>query len=397
MFKAAAVAMGGIIGLCVILVAARKGHSAAGSESPIKGTSVEIALAIRTSLPSQYETTVLVEDNQPVPLMLQYNASALSSFDQRIRWRCDNGRLESAESPARNRFYPPGRAAVSTIEVEVGFHPRKEGATLPSAIYSEKAQLRVISPSPGSLLEHGVIDGFTIGEYLDPMARRSREGNEESYALIYPEKFLPPKAYYLVDDASRDLRISRHFRFGDFALDYPWFSLGKRQYIAFDYGLVRKTEDLINDMNRAGLPGDKIRIIYAFRPPAYNLGRIAKDGGESLKAPFSLHQYGKAVDFILDADGDFKMDDLDHDGVISVRDTIPIVHCVNALDRRYRTQKIPLYGGAGLYDHHDFWERPVQSPYVHVDVRGFLDQEGNLIRWPAVWPDTKLTISWGKL
>jgi hypothetical protein len=80
-----------------------------------------------------------------------------------------------------------------------------------------------------------------------------------------------------------------------------------------------------------------------------------------------------------------------------VRDTIPLIHCVNILDRRYRTQKIPLYGGAGIYDHHDFWERPVQSPYVHTDVRGFLDEDGTLIRWPRTWPDTGELISWGKL
>jgi len=373
------------------------GGSGAASAAAIrsgKGISLDVALAIRTSLPTQYETTVLLENNEPVPLRLEYGAPDVTGYEQRVQWRCDRGRLEREDAPARNRFFPPSRSGVATIEVELGFYPRRDGKTLETSLFGNKATLRVISPSPATLLRNGEIDGFKIGDYLDPSGPGVRK---TTYAALYPEKYLPPPAFYLVDDATRDLRISRHLRLGDFALDYPWFSLGKRQYIALDYGLVRKFEDLIDELNRAGLPGDKFRIIYGFRPPAYNTDRIAQDGGESLKAPFSMHQYGKALDFILDANGDLKMDDLDGDGKVTVRDAAVLVHYVNILDRRYRSQGVPLYGGAGIYDHHDFWERPVQSPYVHIDTRGFLDEDGNLIRWPAVWPDTKEPIAWGKL
>lgn len=358
-----------------------------------KGISLDLDMTIRTSLPSRYETTVLLENTAPVPLLLEYNASALANYEQRVRWRSDHGRIEREETALRNRFFPPSESAVSTIEAEVAFYAKREGKTLPTPIFTQTATLRVISPTPGRLLRNGEIGGFKIGDYPDPSAPGLRKN---SYAALYPEKFFPPRAFYLVDDTSRDLRISRHRWLRDFALDYPWFSLGKRQYIALDYGLVRKAEDLIEEMNRAGLPGEKISIIYGFRPPAYNRDRAAQDDTESFEAPFSFHQYGKALDFILDADGDGRLDDLDGDGRVTVRDTAPIIRCVNALDRRYRSQGMPLYGGAGLHDHHNFRERPVQSPYVHMDVRGFLDEKGEMIRWPATWPDTGQPIAWGK-
>jgi hypothetical protein len=372
---------------------------AAGAVPPVKGTIVDFTMIIRTSLPSQYENTLLLENNEPVALLLDFQAPRLAGCEQRLHWRCDYGRLERAESELRNRFFPPATATVTTIEAELGFYPRRDGQTLPTPLLTNKAALHVISPSPGSLLQAGEMDGCRIGDYLDPtdLLIRRKYNLDGSYAVLHPERFLTPRAFYLVDDASRNLRISRHFRLGDFALDYPWFSLGKRQYMALDYGLVRKLEELVDEMNRAGLPGDKIRLIYGFRPPAFSIERNIQEGDQSLKAPFSLHLYGKAVDFILDADGDLRLDDLDHDGQITVRDTLPLIRCVNSLDRRYRVKGSPLFGGAGVAAHHDFPERRVQSPYVHVDTGGFLDEKGNLIRWPEKWPDTGERIDWDRL
>ena len=384
---------------CVAIARASAEAISSGAARPAKGVSAEIALAIRTSLPAQYETTVLLEDRDAVSLLLEYEAPVRGGYEQRVRWWCDGGRLEHEDSLVRNRFYPPLRAAVSTIQAELGLYPRQAGRTAKIPAFKKNAVLRVISSSPGMLLHDGEIDGFRIGRYLDPTDPEIRKefNVANSWALIYPERFLRPSGFYLVDETSHDLRISRHFRLGDFALDYQWFSLGKRQYIALDYGLVRKMEDLVDELNRAGLPGDKIVIIYAFRPPAYNTDRVVRDSEQSLKAPFSFHQYGKAVDFILDADGDLRLDDLDGDGRITVRDAAALAHYVNVLDRRYRARAVLLYGGAGIYDHHDFWERPVQTPYVHMDVRGFLDENGHLIRWPSEWPDTGEPIAWGKL
>ena len=47
-----------------------------------------------------------------------------------------------------------------------------------------------------------------------------------------------------------------------------------------------------------------LKFIYGFRPPIFNIGTFQNDP-ETLKTIFSMHQYGKAVDIIIDEDNDF--------------------------------------------------------------------------------------------
>ena len=369
----------------------------------VRGETLELEANLRSARGSQFGTNVLLPDQRSVTLMLELREPRSAGLVRKIRWHTDEGVLKSDTDVLQNTFYPPIRSKVCTVEAKVGYYPRSDDRVLNIAAIEETAVLKILTPTSGDLLLNGMIDGFRIGEYPNPGDPRIRETFEvdDSYALIHPDKFLRPQAFYLVDDSSRDFPLTPHLRLGagraHYALDYEWFSLGKRQYVAIDPGLLRKLEALIVLFNQAGLRGDKVRTIYGFRPPVYNLERVDRDGSDSLKAPFSLHQYGKALDIIIDADDDLRLDDLDGDGRSTVRDAAVMMHCINQLDRRYRDEGIPLFGGAGLYDHHDFWERPVQSPYVHFDVRGFLDSTGYLIRWPRTWPDTKEPIAWGDL
>ena len=70
----------------------------------------------------------------------------------------------------------------------------------------------------------------------------------------------------------------------------------------------------------------------------------------------------------------------DEYGKIDIDDARVILHYVNQLDKKYQNENSPLVGGAGIYSHHDFKGR-VQSPYIHIDVRGFTNPDGSLIRW----------------
>ena len=117
-----------------------------------------------------------------------------------------------------------------------------------------------------------------------------------------------------------------------------------------------------------------------------------------------MHQYGRAVDFIIDATGNGVMDDLNQDGVSDIYDAAVIMHYVNILDRDYRQSGfLEMVGGAGIYSGHDFVERLEyypQTPYIHVDTRGFLRPDGTLIRWDGdgtgQWPNGE-TIRWGDI
>jgi hypothetical protein len=194
--------------------------------------------------------------------------------------------------------------------------------------------------------------------------------------------------------------ISPNIDMGLWTIDFPWKTLGMPQYIALDYHLVRKLEDLMALMREDGYVITRWVPIYGFRPPAFNLGKIQSESESTLKVPFSQHQYGRAIDLIIDEDGDGWLDDLNFDGVIDIHDAEVIMHYVNILDRRYRTEgRMEMVGGAGLYTHNDFLERAEmigQTPYVHIDTRGFLEDGGWLVRWPATYDDGT-PIPWGSL
>ncbi|MBN1475832.1 hypothetical protein JXA47_03670, partial [Candidatus Sumerlaeota bacterium] len=228
-------------------------------------------------------------------------------------------------------------------------------------------------------------------EYLQTL-----EGDYE-WVHANADRFEVPLWFYPVTEESRDWWISPHLRLGEFVLDHTWFSLGMPQWVAIEPRLVSKLEDLAALMHGSGFEFDHFTLIYGFRPPSYNLGRIERDAEETLKSPFSQHMYGQAADLIIDTDGDLRLDDLNGDGEVTVRDAAVIMSFINALDRHYRTEGDPRVGGAGIYDHHDFFERPILSPYAHLDVRGFLRENGTLYRWPANWPDTGEPIRWGEM
>jgi len=75
----------------------------------------------------------------------------------------------------------------------------------------------------------------------------------------------------------------------------------------------------------------------------------------------SRHQYGDAADIIIDANSDGRMDDLNRDGRLDLRDTQVILRSVERVEKQHPT----LVGGLGLYH-----AMGASGPFAHVDVRG---------------------------
>lgn len=334
----------------------------------------------------------LLPDNRAVSLVVGVSGPGGADVDPtlgRFTWRLASGRgrLIPFNDGTECRFLPEAGSAEATV-VEVRF-----------SLAEAPQRGRLIPPVSAEHLDaEGRLFGFELGHWPDPQdAAHLRALGGYEWVRLHPAAYRPPQWFYPVTRANKEWPISRHVRLGDFAMDHPWFSLGMPQWVAIDPLLVAKLEDLADLLHGAGIAFERFTFIYGFRSPAYNLGRIERDQDETLKSPFSMHMYGRAADILIDTDGDLRLDDLDRDGQITVRDAAVLMHYVNELDRRYRAQGDPRVGGAGLYDHHDFFERPVQSPYVHVDVRGYLAEDGTLIRWPARWPDSGEPIRWGQL
>ena len=106
----------------------------------------------------------------------------------------------------------------------------------------------------------------------------------------------------------------------------------------------------------------RIELICGSRNPFYNQGEREKDG--TLKALYSRHQYGDAVDLIVDGALNGRLDDITGDGRITIEDADALMEIAEDVRK-----KLGYKGGIGTYRRHDVPER-LQTPYLHLDLRG---------------------------
>ncbi len=348
-------------------------------------------------LPNSELITLRASINDPLPKLYRVNL-----LEAKLYWQTDHGTLyedHSAMQRLDNLWAPPASSETSTITITYEAKYTTVSSKPAQFVVRKSASLKILSPTSPAEFRNGYINGYNIGEYpnpFDPNIFQRLNVEESNYPREHPEKYAPPSVFYKITKENIELLVSPHLKLRFFTIDFPWKSLGMPQYIALDLHLIQKLEDLLALLRESNLKVTTFKPIYGFRPPSFNLGTI-QTHSFNLKAPFSMHQFGKAVDLIVDEDGNDVIDDLNGDGRIDMYDPAELVKYVNVLDRRYvREGKMDSVGGAGIYKEHDFLERPKQSPYLHIDVRGFLNDAGNPVRWPAAYPNGDV-IPWAKL
>jgi hypothetical protein len=169
-----------------------------------------------------------------------------------------------------------------------------------------------------------------------------------------PDGYDNPAGFVEVTVENAGVAVSDHLTLGDF-VTHDAAPLPK--YIVLREQLLDKIELVLADLQIHGVSTQHVRVLSGFRTPAYNSAL----GDASGRARESRHQYGDAVDMIIDADGDGRMDDLDHDGRVDVADVRVIEAAVDRVERAH-----PAFaGGLGLYR-----EMGPSGPFAHIDVRG---------------------------
>lgn len=197
----------------------------------------------------------------------------------------------------------------------------------------------LISLLPFSVKERGRVGSYFIGNW--PRERRRADGLPEGFIKVTPE--------------NQETRVSEHFRLRDF-LTHDQQSVWPK-YLVLEEALVDKLELIISDLKEHGHHVDHVSVMSGFRTPQYN----AKGVGRGGRATDSRHQYGDAADIFIDNDRNGRMDDLNRDGRVDVRDTRIVLQAVDRIERLHPD----LVGGAGLYR-----ANRSHGPFVHVDVRG---------------------------
>jgi hypothetical protein len=202
--------------------------------------------------------------------------------------------------------------------------------------------LHVFVMTPAADVRNGYLHGYRIGSY----PAKPLNGNP-----IY----LPPAGFVEVTKKNRDDKLTPHFTLEQFLCKedlsdrYP-------KYVVVKERLLLKLEAILQHVNDdLGIKTDTLHVMSAFRTPYYN-----KAIGDVL---YSQHQWGSAADIFIDPHEKNRMEDLDGNRIVDIRDSkflydrIEDMLAVKAFQR--------FQGGMGYYP-----ATSAHPPFVHVDVRG---------------------------
>jgi uncharacterized protein YcbK (DUF882 family) len=165
-----------------------------------------------------------------------------------------------------------------------------------------------------------------------------------------------PAGFIQVTRENKDTPVSEHFKLGDFLThDQPnvWPKM-----LVLQPKLVDKLELVLADLQAHGVDISGVTVMSGFRTPQYNY----TGGSTGGRANLSRHMYGDASDIFIDSNHDGQMDDLNHDGKISIADS----KVVEAAVDRVESAHPELVGGAGVYT-----AAPGHGPFIHIDTRGY--------------------------
>jgi hypothetical protein len=230
----------------------------------------------------------------------------------------------------RWRWTAPDRPGMATLRFQ---GPGASGS-------SDEIVLHAFVMVPASAVKGGMLNGYRIGTYPPPL-----HGN-----AIYR----PPPGFVEVTRENQDTKLSPHFRLKQFLCKEDT-SKTFPKYVVVQEKLLLKLEAVLERVNAIGFQVDTLHVMSAYRTPFYN--RAIGD------VKYSMHQFGGAADVYVDRERKDRMDDLNRDGAVDVRDSKFLYDQIESLMSADSMRR--LEGGLGFY--HGTSAHP---PFVHVDVRG---------------------------
>jgi hypothetical protein len=271
--------------------------------------------------------------------------------------RGTSGKLRVAIQPAPAAIPVDSTVAGATLQYEQGGQvaAAARGAGLWSLILAIGSAVRpvssfsVITLLPFSSKQSGRIGAYHLGTWPS-------EHGKVGPAKAPPGEYANPAGFIEVTQANADTPVSEHFKLRDFLThDQPnvW-----PKYIVLQSKLVDKLELVLADLSAHGVDVHGVHVMSGFRSPQYNY----TGGNTAGRADLSRHMYGDASDIYIDDNDDGQMDDLNHDGRVTIADSQVILAAVERVDAAHPE----LVGGAGVYT-----AAPGHGPFIHIDTRGY--------------------------
>jgi len=169
---------------------------------------------------------------------------------------------------------------------------------------TKSIQLLVGEPFAGQTSQAG----YNLGSYPNP------QHAPKSGLYPHPESLVELHKHNLSEP------ISSHFNLGQFMCKQ---SAGWPRYAVIKRPLVLMLENIVTLLNRKGIRASTLSVLSGYRTPVYNAGLD--------NVAYSRHIYGDAADIYVDADGDGFMDDLNGDGLVSVKDAQLLANLIATL------------------------------------------------------------------
>ncbi len=196
---------------------------------------------------------------------------------------------------------------------------------------------------PFSAKVHGRIGPYHLGDWPS-----------EKHAMTNPA-YSNPKGFLEVTHDNFSTHLSEHFTLGQF-ITKDQLSVWPK-YVVLQPRLVDKLELTIEELAREGHPVKGLFVMSGFRTPEYN----EQGGDPGGRSAISRHQYGDAADVYPDDHGKGRMDDLNGDGRVDLKDARILAQAADAVERQHPE----LAGGIGIYP-----ATSAHGPFVHIDARG---------------------------
>lgn len=214
---------------------------------------------------------------------------------------------------------------------------------LPGEAMTEGDRSRRINLVPFSAKVNGFIGAYRLGNWPS----EKREVSNPSYSN--------PKGFIEVTPENFSTHLSEHFTLGQF-LTKNQLSVWPK-YVVLQPRLLDKLELTIEELNREGHRVRGLFVMSGFRTPDYNEQGVGAGG----RSEVSRHQFGDAADVYPDDRGKGRMDDLNGDRRVDLKDARILAHAAEVVEQEHPE----LVGGIGIYP-----ANGAHGPFVHIDARG---------------------------
>jgi hypothetical protein len=253
-------------------------------------------------------------------------------------------------------------ASLAALEVE-----RAATAEYPvkAPLRSGKAGVVLVAGVPFDRNGDGLLYGQNIGIYPNERGASAPDLVKENAA-----RYTPPATFFKLDDRTSAARLTPRFTLGELAP--PVFpeaaAAGQARYVTVSPRLTRFLTAFEEKLTAAGLKPANLVVLRGFVSP---VERQRLDQRGVRLAEFTRFQYGDAVALVYTdpakAENGPYMADVDANGTIGQED----VEKLSGLARDVM-EELKIYGGVGVVAKYEGPGPGTASPYLHVDLRGWL-------------------------